>query len=382
VNYILIPFSIALLVYVAFPVIGAVVVLHRWRVFRSRMTESTLFPMADYAGVRTPTHSSRFRFYGRLEALEGKNYLWLKEENGSSTVRVDMKRQGFWLIPEEVGFPKKLSPQTKGPSVPQPPQWIPWSEATALTEGAKFFVYGPLVVEEGQGTFRGTRERSLMVVLYEGPPEELLSRSVWTGRQQNEYWNGVTPFSFILGFVGLLALAYFWFKVPALKESALWALALAVLPQTFFLPPGLIFFYFFNKFWATGRWFRAYRDMVALPFRYWGPVPLDITSPLVTRLPNGEDYTAQIQGKNWNPGKSGYQIIQWEDLHSDIQVYVSGCAQDLSAPTVLLGASPRVLHLLAQKKARRGELLAVTFFALGAGLNLLVLILLLRFWLL
>lgn len=379
-NATVLAFLTAFTVYLLIPGLAAFIVLRQWRTFRARVVESTLFPLLGYAGIRSSSLSSRFRFYGTLEALEGKNYLWLKEEGGKATVRVDMHRQGFWMIPDEGEPPSELRGDAPGTLNSAPPQWVSWSEASALTEGSKFYVFGPVDPTESQVTFHGTAERLLLVLLYEGNPEDLIRRCIWTGRQKNEYWNSVTPLSFAFGLVVLGVMGFLWSLDPATRESARWALALAVLPETFFLPPGLAFFFAFNRFWARGRWYRALRDMIRLPFRYWGAIPSQTQEPLQTTLPGGEKYQICRHCRCALQPNPLAQKIFWKKNRDSYPHQLAGEGKDPAVTPFQFDGEPRDYFAQARKNARRGELLALGFFILGAGANLMVLYLVFRYW--
>ena len=59
----------------------------------------------------------------------------------------------------------------------------------------------------GRAVFSGNRKNPLIVIIYDGESRTLLERSISCGRQKNEYWNFLTPWSIAAGgIVSLLLL--------------------------------------------------------------------------------------------------------------------------------------------------------------------------------
>ncbi|NNM54524.1 MAG: hypothetical protein HKM05_07360, partial [Spirochaetales bacterium] len=184
-------------------------------------------------------------------------------------------------------------------------------DVRALPEGVTFFVAGRLTEKDGRSQFYTQSQHKLLLIAYEGRSQTVLARTIWSARHKIELWNFLTPLSLAVGLSALLAAGYFLLKIPGERAEGLVALSLALLPSTFFLPPGILFFYWFSRIWRQSRRRRAERDVLAFE------------------------------------GKAG--TMPWIEQ---------------------------------KRSARHREILAMTAFLSGAGLNVILLLILLRLWIL
>jgi hypothetical protein len=251
-SYLVSALVIAFLFYLLIPGLGAFLVRHRWRRFREEVVRSTTLPALQYGELneRTP-----WRFSGRLEAVQGDDLVWL-EEDGIS-VGVSLRHVPIFMIPGGSpggsgvrGFPDET------------PKVVYWREISALAQGTRFYVAGHAVEEAGGVVFSGDSLHDPLVIIYDGPETAFLKRTIWTGRQRNEYWNHLTLPSLTGGFLAELVVA-----VVSVGESRLVALVatvMALVPILPLVPPGVAGYYLYRRLWRDARRRRAIRDVVRL----------------------------------------------------------------------------------------------------------------------
>ncbi len=239
--------------YVALPLIGAYIVRHRWRVLRSLVLSASHWLDCTFSDIQGPVPLSPRRFFGHLEAWEGREILWLTD--GKLSVPVNVEGADFWFLQTED------VPRTEASE--EPPRRVFWKDVRALPEGVTFLVAGRLIEKDGRGQFHTLPQHKLLFLAYEGRSQTVLPRTIWSSRHKNELWNFLTPLSLAVGLAALLAAGYFLLKMPGERAEGLVALALALLPSTFFLPPGILFFYWFSRIWGKSRRHRAERDVLA-----------------------------------------------------------------------------------------------------------------------
>jgi len=193
--------------------------------------------------------SGRHRLTGTLEAFEGSDRLWIGNDRVSVAVS---------LVHTPVFF---LEGSETADEPPDPPRRVEASSLGALLEGTQFLVSGDLQADSaGQLHFASDPGAGrLLVLAFEGDPTTVLRRALVAGRPVIDHWNSWTPISVGLGITALLILA--WLQWGALGRSGPLALALAFVPSTFFLPPGIAFFYGFGRFWGRARRLRAEADI-------------------------------------------------------------------------------------------------------------------------
>jgi hypothetical protein len=281
------------------PVIGAFFTRRAWRHFRRRFNELRLRPLLDYAAYRHGGEGE-YRFTGGFESVTDGRTLWIKGEE--LTVPVALGGAQTYVLPmplESGGGRPGLFPDGKGVSGKssgkkaihenfdpgkETPRRVKWEQLTSLTEGAKVFIGGSLVFTHDRLGFASTRENPLMVIFYDGPDRSLAIQAIRAGRQGNEYWNSLTPYSFALGVFSQLIMILTYIQRPVFQLTVITAFAAMFIPLFPLIPPGLVFAVFYRKLWWRARVYRAYRDMVRLPLRYFaGPGLRGV-------LPGGEEY--------------------------------------------------------------------------------------------
>jgi hypothetical protein len=244
----------ALVFYAVVPLAGAWRLRRRWVRFRLAATEASRAPEVSFPHLQAEATSGPLRLTGTLEAFEGTDGLWIG--NGQVSASVSLRGCPVYFLDEQSASP--------GFGI-EPPRKAEAASLGALPEGTQFLVAGDLVKDgHGQVHFASVPGRPLLVLAFEGDPASVLTRAVYSGRPVVDLWNSWTPLSLGVGILLLLALAYVQLQTPGDRVSGLSALALALLPATFFLPPGILFFYGFTQIWAKGRESRAWADLTRL----------------------------------------------------------------------------------------------------------------------
>ncbi|WP_455383287.1 hypothetical protein [Salinispira pacifica] len=384
----LLTFSLVVLFYLLIPGIGAFNVRARWRQFRRDLLRSSGYRIAEYEQFREASarpdgaELGDFRFFGALEAIQGDDAIWLKR--GNVTVAVDMSEVRVCVLnPDREEGGRHL--WVENPTLHYPdltPLVTPWSRMGSLPEGTRFFVGGRLEVQRGLPTFRRGNGGRLVVVIYEGEDESLLARCVWSGRQRNEYWNPYTPASLLAGAFSLLILSYLFLRSPLLRLPVLFSLTLSTVPIMPLLPPGVVLFFLYRFWWRRGRYFRAQRDLVRLPLRYFGEEAI----PGTAALPDGARYRCTLVSpeelrEQEGSGTRIREVPGFRTASYHETYYLFGAEEDRQ-PTakVVRPADPMAEHVayrehpaelagLCDRQARRLEQRAIAAFAVGMLLN-------------
>jgi hypothetical protein len=286
---IILVFAVAFLFFGLIPGIGAFFVRSRWRLFRRRIAESSLYPFLDYSDLsRRGDFLGRYRLFGHLEAIQGENSIWIN--NGSFTVEADLTQAKLYFLPSFSAGTRTLPIERLQEEVPdEQPALVSWNQIFSLPAGTQMFIAGQLYSEEGRGVFRSKGKDPLLVVLYDGERNTIVQRAVWGGRQKNEYWNQVTLASLLTGAFCMVLLAYIFLRSTPSSLPALFALTLAFFPISGVLPPGFVLYYLYRFFWRRARMLRAERDLLRLPLRYYPDSGALKLGARVT-LPTGETY--------------------------------------------------------------------------------------------
>jgi hypothetical protein len=261
------------------PVAGAFASRHAWRQFRRHFDELRLRPMLDYGVYRgLKDDGGSYRFIGGFESVTDGHTLWIRSDN--LTIPVSLRGAQTYLLPMQEGdsLPESFDPSEEAP------ERIRWDRVSSLTEGARVFVGGALVLRDDRWTFAAANETPLLVIFYDGPDRSLTARAIRAGRHRNEYWNAVTPYSLVLGALCLIVMAASFLFRPAFRLTVITALISVFTPLFPLIPPGILCTVLYRRLWWRARIFRAHRDLVKLPLRY---LP---RGEGICRLPGGEWY--------------------------------------------------------------------------------------------
>lgn len=348
--------------YILVPGVGAFVVRARWRRFRRRVVESSLMPILSYAALRTG-RSAAYRFYGRLEAVQGDHRVWVSD--GHLSVALELEGVSIYAVPA-------VEPGGRaGPRRDETPRVLSWEALGSLPEGTPFYVAGELEFAEGGPVFRESSERRLFVILYEENERRLLARAIWCGRQRNEYWNQFTPVALAAGFVAQLLLAYLFFREGGARIYGLTALTMAVLPALPLFPPGLVPFFGYRRLWGKGRLLRARRDLLRLPGRFEFSAPGEEEGSWKAALPSGGSYIKELSERA--ASHPGYPVRRGvEDEEQWFRFYPSygdGDIPDPWAESVVVTGEPERVARRAEGRARDLELVSLLLFGSSILIN-------------
>lgn len=384
----LLPAAVAILFYLLIPGVGAFGTRAKWRWFRKSITEISLRPEVTYATLRKWSNGvvGNYRIIGNLQAIQGENIMWLKNKRVS--VAVELAGEDVFVLPvPEQSLVEDGVEQYDQAMAELMPRRVPWNSIFSLPEGTELLISGALHVEDGEGVFRSTGDTPLLVVIFEGKPETIVPRSIWVGRQKNEYWNRATPISIAAGSFALFIIAYTLFKVPLLRMQAIITVTLSLFPLIPFFPPGVFFFFLYRYLWKRGRILRAERDLFRLPLRYFAE---GVDAGRAWLLPNGEPYGV----KRFTSCREAREVCGGGAIRTSIllgrqDVHTRECRvygvpdngkvippSDPLSELVFIPGDPEELAYICNGRARRMEILSGLSFLVGFLGNSVLLLLL------
>ncbi|MDR2160142.1 MAG: hypothetical protein LBP23_08780 [Treponema sp.] len=245
------------------PVTGAFAIRRSWRLFRRRFNDLRLVPLLDYGACRRLSEEGKiYRFTGGFESVTEDKTLWIRSDN--LTIPVALAGAHTYVLPmQEQGQDiESFDPREEAP------EQVRWDRVSSLTEGAKVFVGGALMLREDRWTFVSRKETPLLIIFYDGPDRSLAVRAIRAGRHHNEYWNAVTPYALALGAVSLIYMALSFLSRPAFRLTVVTALIAVFTPLYPLIPPGILCTVLYRRCWWRARIYRAYRDLARLPLKY------------------------------------------------------------------------------------------------------------------
>ena len=283
--------SLALFWYALVPIGGAFWERRRWRRFRQRFDELRFNPILNYT-YYSQGNEGRFRFFGGFESVTDGHTLWLRGADltisvslaGAQTYMLSMQGPASASFPGEraQGMADALYPENEAP-VP-----VKWNQISALTGEARVFVGGQLLSQDNRLAFASVRDFPLLVIFFTGQDRMLTPQAIQAGRNKNEYWNRITPYSFILGAFSFVLLAFSYIRRPLFRLTLISAFSAAFIPLFPLIPPGFLFTLVYRWLWQRARSLRVYRDLATLPVKYFpGDTALRV-------LPDGDIY-AKLQ---------------------------------------------------------------------------------------
>ncbi|GHV38015.1 hypothetical protein AGMMS49546_07530 [Spirochaetia bacterium] len=354
------------------PVAGALLSRRIWRIFRRRFDDLRLRPILDY-GIYSRQKGGIYRFIGGFESVTDGHTLWIRSD--SLTIPVALAEAQTYVLPmqEEGLLPGAFDPGEEAP------ERIRWDRVSTLTEGAKVFVGGALLLHEDRWTFVSTKETPLLVIFYDGPDRSLAVRAIRAGRHRNEYWNSITPYALILGALSLISMAISFLSRPAFRLTAITAFAATFIPLYPMVPPGLLFTVIYRRLWWRARIFRAYRDLARLPLKYFKGGEKE------AGLPDGERYGFVRYDSLPQAVRDGEVplLIPEEENRKKAEWYIFGALRGADAPTepwfptepldsfATFGALPGNPETLARRYTHRAYLFEIiSWLLLLAGISL------------
>jgi hypothetical protein len=389
---IILVFALAFLFFGLIPGVGAFFVRSRWRLFRRRIAESSLYPFLDYSDLsRRGDFLGRYRLFGHLEAIQGENSIWIN--NGSFTVEADLTQAKLYFLPSFSAGTRTLPVERLQEEVPdEQPALVSWNQIFSLPAGTQMFIAGQLYSEEGRGVFRSGGKDPLLVVLYDGERNTIVQRAVWGGRQRNEYWNQFTLASLLTGAFCMVLLAYIFLRSMPSSLPALFGLTLAFFPISGLLPPGFILYYLYRFFWKRARMLRAERDLLRLPLRYYPDSEhLELGSRVT--LPTGENYLCSQDASLLIDGELTIRSASLPVVKEgkNLEVVLFGAhsetngqgrmqaPRDPMAELVLVMGDPAVLSQSCNRRARMFALISAVSVFSALTLNLFLLLVIWHF---
>jgi len=243
----------ALIFYAILPIVGAFAVREQWRSFRAAVAAASQAPGLDVDMPDATAGSPGWRCaQGDIEAMGGDHELWLRCDN--ATCVVDMRGAWVHLLTGRAGDDHIERRR--------------WSGLPALGSGARAFVAGEVTLRNGRISIGQAKGGSMLVLLHDGDDSHVVRRAIRAGRHLNEYWNPVTQISLALGVMMMSVIATLVLPVrsPGGIPSLIVALTLtlAFAPILPLLPPGVLGFFAYRRFWRQARFCRARRDLETL----------------------------------------------------------------------------------------------------------------------
>lgn len=159
---------------------------------------------------------------------------------------------------------------------------------------------------------------------------------------------------------------------------------MSLFPLTPLLPPGLLFFFVYRRWWKRARFLRAERDMVRLPLRHF-PEFTGAEPDLVTLLPNGDELSLERWRQEGALERLGEGKIRRVSRLEKRALEEEGCyifgrreasmtelvaARDPMVELVLIPGNPVALSQECSREARRFELLSAAALSVGILMNL------------
>ena len=244
------------------PVAGIFYGRYKRRQFIRRFTNLGLAPLLDYRRYRQLENSTSnghrgeiFRFSGGIESITDGRTLWVKGED--LTIPVSIEKTKCFLLPKH-----------EGEGIPEVPQQIRWNRVSTLTEGAKVFIGGRIMMQNNRLNFISTKENPLVVIFYNCAEEELTSQITSAAKTGSEYWNIITPASLAIGALSLIYIAASLLNRPAYRLNLIGALVAVFVPILPMIPPGLLLTVLYRRIIWSAKKITAYREMARLPLRY------------------------------------------------------------------------------------------------------------------
>lgn len=237
----------AILFYALVPIAGAFVVRQQWRLFRKSVAEASTLPELDSRSAARST-LGRVRALGEVDAISGLDELWIRCEGAACAV--DLKDAWVYLL--------------VGRSGDDTVERRRWSDLRAITPGSRAFVAGEAEMRDGRVVMAQRDKSPPLVILHDGDDDRVVRRAIWAGRHENEYWNPVTQVSLAFGAAAMSAIVPL--ALPGRMPSLISALTLtaAFSPLLPLLPPGVVGFFAYRRFWRRARYCRARRDLERL----------------------------------------------------------------------------------------------------------------------
>lgn len=364
-NELLSALTVAVVFYVILPLSGAFLVRRRWRVFRKQVVDASTYTEVTYADPlrRQDGDSGFYSFCGELQAIQDDSCIWLK--NDKVSVRAEMKNLRLFLLPSSRSIEAETVMEQNKSLLPKDmPKRIKWERVYSLPQGTGIQLAGRVFIENGVPVFRNTEDSPLLAIIYDGRKETILRRSIWSGRQLNEYWNTFTPLSLISGSFFLFVLSYIFYRRMDSSVLTLQTILLTFMPLIPFFPPGIIFYFLFRRLWRSARYLRGERDLLRLPLRFSDFIEIESCTEALRKYPDAKIRSCGV-----------IDAAYLDDL--PCRVYLSEQDNSIGIPghffeNLIVPGDPEVLAGKSRSRARGYEFLAAASISTGFIVNLLL----------
>jgi hypothetical protein len=239
----------ALIFYILLPVVGAFIARGQWRQFRRTIVEAASLPELDPAVFKIPGDVvGRYQLEGEIDAISGQHELWIAGKSISCVIDL----RDAWVFVLAIRSGESRIERRK------------WSGLPSIGPGARAFVAGEARLVGGRLVMGGAGSAAPLVLIHDGDDEGIVTRAIWAGRHENEYWNPITQVSLALGVASMAAIVSLVLSGRTPSLIAALTLSLAFSPALSLLPPGVIGFLAYRRFWKQARYYRAKRDIESL----------------------------------------------------------------------------------------------------------------------
>ena len=322
----------------------------QWRRFRARFAELKRAPILRYRDVAAAAGAGdivvgRFRLYGRVEALEGSDRVWLRGQG--VTALVDLRDSPLYALTDvEDGSPAGVVR-------------LSWKTVPALAAGTSMLAAGFLVLEEGKPVFIDAPGESLIALSYDCEDEALVSAIVSGSRAANEYWTPLSQVSLAIGVaVESVLLVFLAGRTPFSTVRAM-SFLVGVSPVLLFAPPGLFFFLLYRSLWRRALSLRVQRDLLRMPLDYFPEID---PGGAEIALSDGGRYIARAlaKGESAPAGALALEASKGASRASESWLFYAEGSSDPALETILSPGDPAALASAASRNA--------TFYAMSAGI--------------
>ena len=253
----------ALFFYIVLPVSGGIISRTRWKSFRTRIMAARSLPRLGFHSCREP--DAEFRFFGEVDAIGGRNELWLRNE-GLSCV-IDARAAVVYLLSGEGGESSVCEGGAVGDGGIVDDcdtlERVRWAALPSIPPVARAYAVGRARLDGGRMVFGPAEGRPVLLIIHDGSDEDVELRAIWSGRQKNEYWNPLTQVSLVAGLLAMSLIVSRVLSARTLPTIAAIMVAAGFSPLLPLLPPGVSGFILYRSSWRHARYCRSRRDLAA-----------------------------------------------------------------------------------------------------------------------
>lgn len=248
---------IALFFYIALPVSGGIISRTRWKSFRTRIMTARSLPLLGFQSGLEP--DGEFRFFGEVDAISGRDGLWLRNESLSCVI--DARAASVYLL-SGVGGEAAVGDRGIG-YYGDTLERVRWAALPSIPPVARAYVVGWARLDGGRMILGPAEGRPVLLIIHDGRDEDVERRTIWSGRQKNEYWNPLTQVSLVAGLLATSLIVSRVLSARTLPSIAAITVAAGLSPLLSLLPPGVLGFILYRSAWRQARYCRSRRDLAA-----------------------------------------------------------------------------------------------------------------------